>query len=84
TTPPRVREVLGLSEPVAGELAGKATLRFLRWALGSSPSWQIALMRCGAPIPPGLFTQRPVAGGGPSPHLAEFDPTEGGHRAQQG
>ncbi|MFP5330804.1 MAG: oxygenase MpaB family protein [Acidimicrobiia bacterium] len=60
TMPDRIREILGLSEPVAGELAGKATLRFLRWALGSSPSWQIALMRCGAPIPPDKFTQRPV------------------------
>ncbi|NIR38145.1 MAG: hypothetical protein GWN79_13930 [Actinobacteria bacterium] len=32
-------------------------LRFLRWSLGSSPTWNLALVRVGAPIPDGLFHQ---------------------------
>lgn len=60
TMPERIRTVLGLPGSAAGELAGTATLRFLRWALGSSPSWQIALMRSGAPVPEGQFRQRSV------------------------
>ena len=29
----------------------------LRWTLGSSPSWHLALVRAGAPVPSGLFRQ---------------------------
>jgi hypothetical protein len=32
-------------------------VRSLRWTLGSSPSWHLALVRAGAPVPPGLFRQ---------------------------
>ena len=46
-------------------------MRSLRWALGSSPSWHLALVRAGAPVPDGLFRQplppeaiAPVADGG--------------------
>ena len=37
--------------------AGQATTSALRWALGSSPSWHLALVRTGAAVPPGLFRQ---------------------------
>ena len=37
--------------------AGAAALAALRWALGSSPSWHLALVRAGAPVPRGLFRQ---------------------------
>ena len=29
----------------------------LRWMLGSSPSWDVALVRTGAPVPEGVFRQ---------------------------
>jgi hypothetical protein len=38
-------------------IATRLLIRFLRWALGSSPSWKLALVRVGAEIPPGLFRQ---------------------------
>lgn len=60
TMPERIRDTIELSDSAAGDLAGLATLRFLRWALGSSPSWQLALVRSGAPIPEGQFRQRSV------------------------
>ena len=58
TIPERVRDILELSSSGPGTAAGSATLGFLRWALGSSPSWHVALLRSGAPIPEGMFTQR--------------------------
>lgn len=82
TMPDRIRTVLGLADSVTGEMAGTATLRFLRWALGSSPSWQIALLRSGAPIPEGRFTQRTVLE--PPRNLAELDDQTGGTRAHPG
>lgn len=36
---------------------GKNATSALRWALGASPAWQLALVRCDAPIPDGLFRQ---------------------------
>jgi uncharacterized protein (DUF2236 family) len=60
TIPERIRTILDLERSAAGSAAGSATLGFLRWALGSSPSWHVALMRVGAPIPEGMFTQRPA------------------------
>jgi uncharacterized protein (DUF2236 family) len=57
TLPPRLVELTGL-EPSPGRVrAGATAVRSLRWALGSSPSWQLSLVRAGAPIPPGLFRQ---------------------------
>ncbi len=50
----------------AGEIGKKAT-GALRWALGASPSWQLALVRCDAPIPAGLFRQ-------PLPSHAKVEP----------
>lgn len=60
TIPERIRSILGVDTSAAGSAAGSVTLGFLRWALGSSPSWHVALMRAGAPIPDGMFTQRPA------------------------
>jgi uncharacterized protein (DUF2236 family) len=60
TIPPRLCAILGLSASTPGRVGGAATLAFLRWALGASPSWNLALLRAGAPVPEGLFTQRPL------------------------
>jgi uncharacterized protein (DUF2236 family) len=57
TIQPSVREVIGLQPARASEQVGRATVRALRWALGSSPSWHLALVRSGAPVPSGLFRQ---------------------------
>jgi uncharacterized protein (DUF2236 family) len=53
TVPVRIRKVLGVRRIPGAILAGKALTRFLRWALGSSPSWYLALTRVGAPLPAG-------------------------------
>lgn len=52
-----VRAILDLQPKRGSEQVGRATVRSLRWALGSSPSWHLALVRCGAPVPSGLFRQ---------------------------
>jgi uncharacterized protein (DUF2236 family) len=57
TIQPAVRTLIGLKPAPGSERAGRATVRALRWALGSSPSWHLALVRSGAPVPPGLFRQ---------------------------
>ena len=57
TMPKRLRKILGLRKVPGAILMGKAMITMLRWALGSSPSWHVALVRTGAPVPPGLFRQ---------------------------
>jgi uncharacterized protein (DUF2236 family) len=67
TIPRRLRRILGIRRVPGAILVGKAMTGFLRWALGSSPSWHLAMVRSGAPVPPGLFRQplppAAVAGG---------------------
>ena len=57
TIPARLRSVLGVSPRPGARRAGRVAVGFLRWALGSSPSWHLALVRTGAPVPQGLFRQ---------------------------
>lgn len=65
TIQPAVRALIGLQPGRGSEQVGRATVRTLRWALGSSPSWHLALVRSGAPVPPGLFRQ-PLPAGAPA------------------
>ena len=60
-----IRNQLGLEPTKRAELIGKKATGALRWALGASPSWQLALVRCDAPIPAGLFRQPLPAHSGP-------------------
>jgi uncharacterized protein (DUF2236 family) len=61
--PLRVRHILGVRKLPRAVLVGRLLIGALRWALGSSPSWHISLVRVGAPIPAGLFRQAlPTAG----------------------
>ncbi len=57
TIPVRLRTILGVKRRPGAIIAGRLAIRLLRWALGSSPSWNLALVRMDAPIPPGLFVQ---------------------------
>jgi uncharacterized protein (DUF2236 family) len=58
TIPIRLRRLLGLSPQPFAISAGKAAVTILRWALSSSPSWEVALIRSGAEVPTGRFRQR--------------------------
>jgi uncharacterized protein (DUF2236 family) len=65
TIPTEIRSQLEVEPGKRAVGVGMKATSALRWALGASPSWQLALMRCDAPIPPGLFrqplpTHRPV------------------------
>ena len=57
TIPIRLRDILELTKAPGAITAGKAVAAGLRWALGASPSWQLALIRVGAPVPAGRFKQ---------------------------
>jgi uncharacterized protein (DUF2236 family) len=57
TLPIRIRDILGVTRTPGAITAGRAVVSGLRWALGASPSWQLALVRVGAQVPQGLFTQ---------------------------
>ncbi len=66
TIPPSLLELLGVSASRPGAAIGRTTVNGLRWALGSSPSWHLALIRSGAPVPSGIFRQ-PLPATPPAP-----------------
>jgi len=69
TMQPAIRSVIGIEPTRGSKRIGRSTVGALRWALGSSPSWHLALVRSGAPVPPGLFRQPlPVGAAMPTPH----------------
>lgn len=57
--PGRLAGILGVSPRPGAELVGRAGVAGLRWTLGYSPSWALALHRSGAPLPEGLFRRLP-------------------------
>jgi uncharacterized protein (DUF2236 family) len=57
TLPDRIADLVDLTPSDRGRRAGSTAVKSLRWALGSSPSWHVALVRSGAPVPDGLFRQ---------------------------
>lgn len=59
TLPERMRGILGLRTKPGAELVGRAAVKGLRWALGHSPSWALALKRTGRDLPTGLFRRIP-------------------------
>jgi uncharacterized protein (DUF2236 family) len=56
--PPRVREALDVQPTTGAATIGRAASRFLRWALGPSPRWRVALVRVGAEFPDDMFKQK--------------------------
>ncbi|NNF64549.1 MAG: DUF2236 domain-containing protein [Acidimicrobiia bacterium] len=57
TVPPRLRKILGVRRIPGAITIGRLVIAALRWALGSSPSWHVSLVRVGAAVPAGLFRQ---------------------------
>ncbi len=57
TVPQRLRSILGVRVTPGAIRAGSGAVSGLRWALGYSPAWHLALVRVGAPIPDGMFTR---------------------------
>jgi uncharacterized protein (DUF2236 family) len=61
TLPSRIQEITGLQSRPGDLAAGRAAVTALRWALGSSPDWQLALARTRATPPPqARFHQLPT------------------------
>lgn len=58
--PPRLRQILDLEAKPGAEMVGKAAVGSLRWATGYSPSWALALTRCGAEVPWEMFRDVPI------------------------
>lgn len=59
TLPARLRRTLGVEPKPTADIVGRAGVKSLRWALGYSPSWALALKRTGHEIPEGLFRRIP-------------------------
>jgi uncharacterized protein (DUF2236 family) len=57
TIPRSLRRLLGVRRYPGAILLTRFMVWFLRWSLGSSPSWKLALVRVGADLPDGLFRQ---------------------------
>lgn len=64
TVPSDMRLQLGVEPGKRAGGIGRNATGALRWALGASPSWHLALVRCDATIPVGLFRQ-PLPSSGP-------------------
>jgi uncharacterized protein (DUF2236 family) len=62
TLPGRIGDLLGVPTRRSDLAAGRVTVAALRWALGSSPDWQLALARTGAPPPDGARFRQPLPG----------------------
>jgi uncharacterized protein (DUF2236 family) len=57
TIPARLLGTMSLQASASRARIGAGALAALRWALGSSPSWHLALVRAGAAVPRGRFRQ---------------------------
>jgi uncharacterized protein (DUF2236 family) len=55
TIPADLRATIGIDSSRGATAVGRLAVDALRWALGSSPSWHVALVRSGAPVPAGQF-----------------------------
>ncbi len=60
TLPERVLQVIGVRRRPGDREVGGAAVKALRWALGASADWDLALLRTGAPPPPGVRFRQPM------------------------
>lgn len=58
TVPEGIRRILAIHPTPLDIPLGKIAVRGLRWALGASPRWRVALLRVGAEIPEHRFKQK--------------------------
>jgi uncharacterized protein (DUF2236 family) len=58
TIPERLRNVLGLKPRPGALQVGRIAMSGMRWALGASPRWRMALLRVGAPVDERRFKQK--------------------------
>lgn len=61
TLPDRIRSIVGVRSHPGDVEAGRIAVSALRWAIGPSPDWQLALFRTGAPPPPDVHFRHPGA-----------------------
>ncbi|VAW08917.1 hypothetical protein MNBD_ACTINO01-214, partial [hydrothermal vent metagenome] len=59
TIPDRIATILGVRRRLGAHPCGSVLTRTLRWALGASPSWWLALERTATPLPKGVAFRRP-------------------------
>lgn len=57
TIPSALRELIGVKPGPGADANGAMMAKALRWALGPSPVWKLALERSGADVPAGVFTR---------------------------
>ncbi len=60
TLPVRVAEIVGVRTRTGDREIGRTSVAALRWSLGSSPDWQLALVRVGAEPPRGVTFRQPL------------------------
>lgn len=60
TLPVRISEIMGVKTRAGDREIGRASVAALRWSLGSSPDWQLALVRIGVPTPNGVTFRQPL------------------------
>jgi uncharacterized protein (DUF2236 family) len=60
TLPARIRDIVGAPARPGDLQAGRLAVAALRWSLGSSPDWQLALARTRSPPPPGIRFRQPL------------------------
>ncbi len=59
TIPDPISTILGISAKAGAVPVGRKMMSLLRWSLGASPSWLLALDRVGAPPPVDVTFRRP-------------------------
>ena len=60
TVPSRIRDIIGVPARPGDAVVGQAAVRAMRWALGGSPDWRLALLRTGTPPPAGVKFRQPL------------------------
>jgi uncharacterized protein (DUF2236 family) len=58
--PGRIKEIIGVRSLPGDLQVGRAGVAALRWSLGASPDWELALLRTGTPPPPGVNFRQPL------------------------
>jgi uncharacterized protein (DUF2236 family) len=72
TLPLEIRQIIGLRARAVDVEVGRTVMMALRQALCASPDWQLALIRTGAPPPPGVRFRQPSRR---SPHSVKPQPS---------